>query len=73
MSDAHVLSFMSLFSKAGKTFERTKRRLVDGESASAAYVCRACEESVTEAYEYCPHCGEAAVEPVDAESNATDG
>ena len=53
---------MSLFEKAGKQFERTKRVFVDG--ADAEYVCRSCEEAVAENYEYCPHCGEATVESV---------
>jgi len=54
---------MSLFRKAGKKFEETKRSVIDGEEA--AYVCRSCEEAVEEDYEYCPHCGEASVEPVE--------
>jgi len=49
---------MSLFRKAGKKFEEKKRAYVDGDPE---YVCRACEEAVAEAFEYCPHCGEAAV------------
>jgi len=53
---------MSLFRKAGKKFEETKRSVIDGE---AAYVCRSCEEGVGEDYEYCPHCGEASVEPAE--------
>jgi uncharacterized OB-fold protein len=53
---------MDLFKKAGKKFEETKRSFV--EEKEAAYVCRSCEESVTEDYEYCPHCGEETVEPV---------
>jgi predicted RNA-binding Zn-ribbon protein involved in translation (DUF1610 family) len=54
---------MSLFERAGRKFEETKRALVD--EADAAYVCRSCEEAVTTNAEYCPHCGEATVEPVD--------
>jgi len=53
---------MSLFRKAGKKFEETKRTYLDGD---AEYVCRACEEVVDGDYEYCPHCGEAAVEPIE--------
>lgn len=54
---------MSLFRKAGEKFEETKRKFSgDGEPA---YVCRSCEEGVTEDHEYCPHCGEASVEPFD--------
>lgn len=53
---------MSLFEKAGKKFEETKRTFVDGNEAE--YVCRSCEKSVAENYEYCPHCGEESVEPV---------
>lgn len=54
---------MSLFRKAGEKFEETKRRLESkGESE---YVCQACEAAVSEGHEYCPHCGEAAVELVE--------
>lgn len=54
---------MSLFRKVGRTVERTKRSLVgDGE---AAFVCESCDRVVEEAYEFCPHCGEPTVEPVD--------
>jgi len=52
---------MSLFRKAGKKFQETKRTYIDGDPA---YVCGACEETVTEAFDYCPHCGEPAVEPL---------
>lgn len=54
---------MSLFEKAGKKFEETRQSLLDG--SGAQYVCRACEESVREDYEYCPHCGGETVEPVE--------
>lgn len=54
---------MSLFEKAGKKFEETKQTFVDGKGAE--YVCRSCEEPVAENYEYCPHCGERTVEPVE--------
>lgn len=54
---------MSLFKKAGKKFEETKRTLVDG--TEVEYVCQSCEEPVAENYEHCPHCGEATVEPVE--------
>lgn len=54
---------MSLFEKAGKKFEETKQSFLDG--TDAEYVCRACEESVVENYEYCPHCGEETVEPIE--------
>jgi rubrerythrin len=57
---------MSLFKKAGEKFEETKRAFVDGEGPDpdpeSAYVCRACEESVGDDYDYCPHCGEDAVD-----------
>ena len=53
---------MSLFRKAGKKFEETKKSVLDGDPA---YVCRACEGAVDDDYEYCPHCGEAAVEPIE--------
>jgi rRNA maturation endonuclease Nob1 len=52
---------MSLFSDIGRTFEETKRSLVDGEQAE--YVCTSCESAVTDDFEYCPHCGEKSVEP----------
>jgi rubrerythrin len=54
---------MDLFRKAGEKFEQTKRTLVDGDGAE--YVCRSCGETATEPHEYCPHCGEQCVEPVD--------
>ncbi|WP_251329505.1 zinc-ribbon domain-containing protein [Haloplanus pelagicus] len=53
---------MSLFEKAGKTFEEAKRTFTDG--TQAEYVCRSCTESVSENYEYCPHCGEETVDSV---------
>ena len=54
---------MSLFERAGKKFEETKRTFVDGKEAE--YVCRSCEESVNENHDYCPHCGEQTVVPVE--------
>lgn len=54
---------MSLFEKAGRKFEETKRTLADGKEAE--YVCRTCEEPVAEDYDHCPHCGERTVEPVE--------
>lgn len=54
---------MSLFERAGKKFEETKQTFVDG--TGAEYACRSCEEPVAENYEYCPHCGEQTVEPVE--------
>lgn len=54
---------MSLFRKAGEKFEETKRAFTN--AREPAYVCRSCEEPVSEDYEHCPHCGEAAVEPVE--------
>jgi rubrerythrin len=54
---------MGLFERAGRKFEETKRALVDG--TDAAYVCRSCEESVATNSEYCPHCGEGPVDPVE--------
>lgn len=55
-------SAMSFFEKAGKKFEQTKRTFLDGKEAE--YVCQSCKEPVEADYEYCPHCGEATVEPV---------
>lgn len=54
---------MGIFRKAGKRFEEAKRTVLD--AAEADFVCASCEEPVEEAYEYCPHCGEDAVEPVE--------
>jgi rubrerythrin len=54
---------MNLFKKAGKKFEETKRTLVD--DGEAEYVCRSCESPVAENHEYCPHCGEGTVAPVE--------
>lgn len=54
---------MSLFRKAGETFEETKRMFMSDKDV--AYVCRSCEKPVAENYEYCPHCGEETVEPVE--------
>lgn len=54
---------MSLFNKAGKWFEETKQTFADGKEAE--HVCRSCEKPVAESYEYCPHCGEETVEPVE--------
>lgn len=54
---------MSLFTKVGRKFERTKQAFM--EEADADYVCRSCEETVDGNYEYCPHCGEATVEPIE--------
>jgi len=53
---------MSLFDRAGRKFEETKRSLVGG---STRYVCASCEAAVAEDYDHCPHCGDAAVEPVE--------
>jgi rubrerythrin len=53
---------MGLFEKAGEAFEETKQSVLGG--SGAEYVCVACEKPVDDDYEYCPHCGEAAVEPV---------
>ena len=58
---------MSLFRKAGKKFEETKRTYLDGD---AEYVCRACEEAVAEPFDHCPHCGEPAVEPIEDDTGA---
>lgn len=54
---------MSLFNKVGRKFERTKQAFM--QEANAAYVCQACEQTVDDDYEYCPHCGEASVEPIE--------
>ncbi|MFB6310101.1 MAG: hypothetical protein ABEH64_02850 [Salinirussus sp.] len=54
---------MTIFDEAGRRFERTKRAVLG--SDDPAYVCRACEERLHDESEYCPHCGEPAVEAVD--------
>lgn len=54
---------MSLFRKAGKKFEETKRTLIADETGE--YICRSCREAVAKDYEYCPHCGEDTIEPAD--------
>lgn len=54
---------MSLFSNVGRKFEKTKRAYIDGEQAE--YACGSCEKPVAENYEYCPHCGEETVKPVE--------
>ena len=57
---------MGLFEKAGKQFEKTKQTFTGGKDAEdAEYVCLSCEKPVVEEYEYCPHCGEETVEPVE--------
>lgn len=53
---------MNLFRKVGKKFEETKQAYLGEEGEK--YVCRSCEESLTENHDYCPHCGEATVESV---------
>lgn len=53
---------MSLFRKAGKQFEKTKQAYLDGDPE---YICRACNETVDEAFDHCPHCGEPGVEPIE--------
>lgn len=53
---------MSFFSGLGRKVEETKRALLDHESAS--YACVACSKAVDGDSDYCPHCGEAAVELV---------
>ena len=54
---------MNLFRKAGEKFEETKQTFVD--SKETEYVCWSCEGRVAQDYEYCPHCGEETVEPVE--------
>jgi rRNA maturation endonuclease Nob1 len=61
---------MSLFEEAGKKFEKTKRTYIDDDPE---YVCVACEEVVTEAFDHCPHCGEPAVEPIEEANGADQG
>ena len=53
---------MNLFRRAGKKFEETKQSFMSGREAD--YVCRSCEESLSEDSRQCPHCGEETVEPV---------
>ena len=54
---------MGLFRKAGKKFEETKQAVLD--HAEAGYICRSCGELFEEESEFCPHCGEDAIEPVE--------
>jgi len=54
---------MSLFSKVGKQFEKTKQTFTSDEEAG--YVCQSCEKPVAEDYEHCPHCGEGTVEAIE--------
>ncbi|WP_227352805.1 hypothetical protein [Haladaptatus salinisoli] len=54
---------MSLFSNVGRKFEKTKQAFIEG--GRAEYACVSCEKPVDEEHEYCPHCGEETVEPVD--------
>lgn len=56
---------MNLFRKAGEKFEETKQAFVSG--SDAEYVCHSCEKPVEDDYQFCPHCGEESVEPVDEE------
>jgi rubrerythrin len=48
---------MSLFEKAGETFQETKAAVLGG----GDYACRSCEQAVEKDYEHCPHCGEPTV------------
>ena len=54
---------MSLSRKAGEKFEEAKQSFVAGKDAE--FVCRSCEEPVTEDREDCPHCGEGTIEPTE--------
>lgn len=54
---------MSLFRKAGRTFEKTKRSiLADGEPA---FRCQSCGERVPTDEEPCPECGADDIEQVE--------
>lgn len=54
---------MSLLSDVGRKFEKAKQTVTD--SKQAKYVCESCETSVDKNYEYCPHCGEETVTPIE--------
>ncbi len=54
---------MSLFQRVGRKFEETKQAFLD--AGDYPYYCEACEETLTEEYETCPHCGADAVVAVD--------
>ncbi|WP_266082472.1 zinc ribbon domain-containing protein [Haladaptatus caseinilyticus] len=54
---------MSLFSNVGRKFEKTKRAFID--DGQTEYACVSCDNPVDGEYEYCPHCGEETVEPVE--------
>lgn len=60
-----LIQTMNLFRKAGEKFEETKQAFVSG--SDAEYVCHSCEKPVEDDYQFCPHCGEESVEPVDEE------
>lgn len=63
ISSATILRYVSLFNAAGKKFEEAKQSFLSG--ASVEYVCQSCGEPVSEDTEYCPHCGDGPVEPVE--------
>lgn len=54
---------MSLFKKVGEKFEETRRAFIGGKEVD--YVCRSCEQPVSQDFEHCPHCGEPSVELVE--------
>lgn len=54
---------MSLFRNAGKKLEETKQAILGDEPADS--VCRSCEETLSAAHDYCPHCGERVIESVE--------
>lgn len=54
---------MDLFRKAGKKFEETKQSFLEG--TETAYECTSCDNAVAEESQFCPHCGEETVEPVE--------
>jgi rubrerythrin len=57
---------MSLFRRAGQTFQETKQSLLEGSDGDDdTYTCLACERAVETDAENCPHCGDPAVVPAE--------
>jgi rRNA maturation endonuclease Nob1 len=57
---------MGLFNELGRQVEQVKQS-VQGSDGDPAYQCRACDARLDAAYDFCPECGEDAVEPLTAE------
>jgi rRNA maturation endonuclease Nob1 len=57
---------MGLFNELGRQVEQVKQS-VQGSDGDPAYQCRACDARLDAAHDFCPECGEDAVEPLTAE------